>query len=112
MIALGLVRAKTAAVILAEFCYLGAGDQGVVDAKGAVLVPQADHEPRSKTWNKMVSFKTLRIDCNLTLPYMLFYVNLAFFIGCSGCLISIPTWLHDPTLGVFCQDLPGDPSGM
>lgn len=49
VIALGLVRAKTAAVILAEFCYLGAGDQGVVDAKGAVLVPQADHEPRSKT---------------------------------------------------------------
>ena len=33
----------------AEFCYLGAGDQGVVDAKGAVLVPQGGHEPRSKS---------------------------------------------------------------
>lgn len=86
VIALGLVRAKTAAVILAEFCYLGAGDQGVVDAKGAVLVPQADHEPRSKTWKKMVSFKTLRIDCNLTLLYCIccFMSTLPFSLAALG----------------------------
>ena len=42
----------------AEFCYLGAGDQGVVDAKGAVLVPQGEHDNPIVHNLERVSFKT------------------------------------------------------
>ena len=80
-----LTRAETA-VILAEFCYLGAGDQGVVDAKGAVLVPQAEHAPRPKNWKEGVSFKTLRINCSLTLLQV---------VLCQPCLFHWLLWVFD-----------------